>query len=361
MIDKLKKRLRALTVCAVALLPVIAAARIVIVVNLIDPNSLLFERNTVVPDVFNGVVYALVIFMLLSGFFLRLHFHPARKKSVSPEANELIRSCEPDQPPTFWSRFEKGPDSPPLTVGSWLIFENTYSSTVFASTITGFMFVASAILMGGSMLADSKLDLMTSVILIAAILSGLYFLFSGMKNIYAYSGVFCVLSIMPTVWCCLRLITGFMDLSQNSNEYSHVLQIALLVTLTLFFFNEGRFTLSDPTAYSFALYVGSGLASLILIAAMSVPNLLLISFWLVGFSVEVFNSLVEFMVAIYIVVRFVTILRKLSRIKDSDVSFGRRPLSFSKKRPAPAKASPDTGLVPTEEEAALAKEEAKAE
>ena len=334
MLDKLKKRLRALTFFAVALIPVIAAVRIVIVVTLIDPNSLLFERNTVVPDVFNGVVYALAVFMILASFSLRLYFYPARRKKLSPEADELIRSCAPRAPSTFWSRFEKGPDSAPLTAGSWLVFENTYSSTVFASTITGFMFVASAILMGGSMLIDSKLDLMTSVTLIAAILSGLYFLFSGMKHIYVYSGFFCVLSMMPTVWCCLRLISGFMDLSQNSNEYSHVLQIALLVTLTTFFFNEGRFTLSDPSVYSFALYVGSGLASLILIAAMSVPNLLLISFWLVGFSLEVFNSLVEFMVAVYIVARLVTVIRKLARLRDSDVSVGRRPVSFSKTRGA---------------------------
>lgn len=349
MLEKLKKRLRALTVCAVALTPVIAAARIVIVVNLIDPNSLLFERNTVVPDVFNGIIYALVLFMLLSSFFLRLRFYPARKMTVSTEARELIRSCEPREASTFWSRFEKGPDSAPLTTGSWLVFENTYSSTVFASTITGFMFVASAILMGGSMLIDSRLDLMTSVTLFAAILSGLYFLFSGMKNIYPYSGVFCVLSMMPTLWCCLRLIRGFMDLSQNSNEYSHVLQIALLVTLTMFFFNEGRFTLSDPSVYSFALYVGSGLASLILIAAMSVPNLLLISFWLVGYSSEVFNSLLEFMAGIYIVVRLVTVIRKLARIRESDVSIGRRPGAFSKKRPDETDVSDGFDSDPSEE------------
>lgn len=338
MLEKKRKLLAAFLFAAVGLMPVIIIFRILIVIKLIDPNTLLYEIGNPVPDIFNYVVCGLAAALLVCGLFFRMYFSPSRAPEPPADADPADPYAPPVRRRGFWGRVEKGPLSRPLHTGSALVFENRYASTVFASTVTGFIFIASAILIAGSYLLDSSgaarsyeygraassgMDVLNVVILAAAILSGFYLLLSGMKKVDPYSGVFSFLSLAPTVWCALRLVACYSDLSENSNEYSHVLQIACLVFITLFFFSEGRFTLADPAGSSIALYVGSGLASLILIAAMSVPNLLLASFWMVDFNAGVFNSLVEFFIAIYIVAKLTALTRKLAKLPESEVSFVR--------------------------------------
>ncbi len=332
MLDTLRRRLKILLSVVIGLLPLIIAARILIVVNFIDPQTLFYERDTVLPDIFNAVIYVLALLVLLGGVFFRLRFASARslhlrrrvaKFSSAPLGEEEIFTPEEKKEQTAFARlFERSADAPELSAGTRLVYENTAASTVFAATLTGFIFIASALLIGAGMVMENRFGVINFVTLTIAVFSGLFFILAGMKRVYPYSRAFGALSMVPTLWCVLRLMGYFWDLSQNSNEYSHVLQIACLAFLTIFFFNEGKFTLCSARYYNFGLYVSSALASLVIIATVSVPNLLLASFWMVDFNTEVFHSLVEFTVGIYIIAKLFSLVRKLDTLSENDVVTG---------------------------------------
>lgn len=333
MLESLRRRLKILLGIVIVLLPLIIVARILIVVNFIDPQTLFYERDAVLPDIFNAVIYGLVLLALLSGVLFRLRFASSRVPRLrrriekfscaEPSVSEEVLSEEKEEEPrasAFARLFERSRGLPELSGGTRLVYENTAASTVFASTLTGFIFIASAILIAAGMLMENRFGAMNFVTLAVAVLSGAFFLLAGMKRVYPYAKAFGALSMVPSLWCILRLIGDFWDLSQNSNEYSHVLQIACLVCLTLFFFTEGKFTLPSANYYSFGLYVASALASLLVIATVSVPNLLLASFWMVDFKAEVFHSLVEFTVGIYIIAKLFSLLRKLENFPEEELA-----------------------------------------
>jgi hypothetical protein len=284
----------------------------------------------VLPGGFHYAVYALFLAAMVSGVFFRIRFasanRPRLKRNVSAFATpleevEALMEDKKEEESSFDRIFGRGEGMPELNGGTRLVYENTSSSTVFSTTMLGLIFVCSAILVFTGMVVDTANGFGTVGVLtlLAAIFSGLFFLLAGMKRVYPYSRVFGFLSMAPSLWCIFRLIGNFLDLSQNSNEYSHVLQIACLCFLTLFFFNEGKFTLRASTYYNFGLYIASAAASLIAIAAVSVPNLLLASFWMVHFDTAVFNSLLEFTVGIYIITRLFSVSRKLERLSEGDL------------------------------------------
>ncbi len=331
MLERMSKRLKLLLGILLVLLPLIVVARIVIVVRYIDPQTLFYERHTVIPDVFHWVIYTLSLAALACGFFFRLRFasanRPRLKRSVSGFSSSEGKGDILTGAPSF--RGESGFDRalgrregmPELNGATRLIYENSTASTVFASTLLGLIFVASAILIATGMIVENGFGAVNGITLVLAVFSGVFFLLAGMKRVYPYAPLFGFLSLTPPLWCVFRLIGGFLDLSQNSNEYSHVLQIACLCLLTLFFFHEGKFTLRASTYYNFGLYIASAAASLVVIATVSVPNLLLASFWMVDFNTSVFHSLVEFTAGIYIVTKLVSVARKLERLSDGDLLF----------------------------------------
>lgn len=330
MLDTVRRRIKILLGIVIFLLPLIIVSRILIVVNYIDPQTLFYERGAILPDLFHGVIYLLTLTVLVSGVFLRLRFPSVRPlrlrrrvekfSSLSPvDEDELLLATVVRRPTVFSRWLERPADGLEPGVGTRLVYENTAASTVFAATLSGFLFVASAVLMGAGMLMENRFGVLDFFTLLAAVFSGVFFVLAGMKRVYPYSPVFGVLSMVPVLWCILRLVGDFWDLSQNSNEYSHVLQIVCLLLMITFFFQEGRFALPFGRSYRFGLYVSSALSCLLIIATVSVPNLLLASFWMVDFNAEVFYSLVEFTVGIYIIAKLFSLLRKMDSLSEHDV------------------------------------------
>lgn len=331
MLEKIRKRLKYLLTAAIVLVPCIVTTRIVIVVRYIeDPQTLFFQRDTVVPQVFNGAVYVISLLFFLSGLWLNLRFSPRRprlKRNVSAfralepghlPVPELEESPAPSLPKGLLAHVARKPSMPSLTAGTRLFFDNQASSTVFSTMLTGLLFIVAAFFSGVGMMMEGSFSFLSALVFFTALLSGVYFLLASARISYPYARAFGLFSLMPTLWCVLRLVTDFLDLSQNANEYSHVLQIACLLFLTLFFFQEGKFTLPDPGVYRFGFCVGAALAALIVISAVSVPNLLLASFWMVDFNPGVFYSLLEFIIGIYIVAKLFGVIRKLDHLQEQD-------------------------------------------
>lgn len=329
MLEKYQKRLTKIIFALLFLIPVVIVLRIGIVVRYIDPQTLFYDRDTVIPKLFEYGVYILTALMFCCGlFFKKLRFattgHPRLKRVVDfsscVEDGLLAMEGQEEKRKDFFSYFEKDRRSVPINGGTFLVFERATSSGVFAATLLGFLFIASAVLIFAGMIVNSALGVIDALALVCAVLSGFYFWLSGLKELYPHAKAFGFLSMAPVIWCVLRIISDFLDLSQNSNEYSHIMQIACLVFLTLFFYNEGKFTLTQTSRHSMWMYLGSGFASLILISAVSVPNLLLASFWMVDFNTGVFNSMVELAIGVYIVAKLVAISSKMERLDPKSLS-----------------------------------------
>ena len=156
MLEKIRKRLKYLLTAAIVLVPCIVTTRIIIVVRYIeDPQTLFFQRDTVVPQVFNVAVYVISLLFFLSGLWLNLRFSPRRprlKRNVSgfgalepghPPVPELEES-QPPVPRGLLAHVAKKPGMPALSAGTRLFFENTASSTVFSTLLTGLLFIVAA-------------------------------------------------------------------------------------------------------------------------------------------------------------------------------------------------------------------------
>ena len=155
MLESLRRRLKILLGIVIVLLPLIIVARILIVVNFIDPQTLFYERGAVLPDVFNAVIYIVTVLLLLSGVFFRLRFASTRvprlrrrvekfspaEPSLSEEVLAAEEEEEEQKSSAFARLFERSRDLPELSGATRLVYENTASSTVFASTLTGFIFI----------------------------------------------------------------------------------------------------------------------------------------------------------------------------------------------------------------------------
>ena len=75
MLEKFQKRLTKITFALLFLIPIVIVLRIGIVVRFIDPQTLFYDRDTIIPKLFEYGVYILTAVMLCFGlFFKKLRF-----------------------------------------------------------------------------------------------------------------------------------------------------------------------------------------------------------------------------------------------------------------------------------------------
>lgn len=98
-------------------------------------------------------------------------------------------------------------------------------------------------------------------------LSSLFFLFLAFKNTAEKSPAMAFLGLSPVLWCALRLLCEYRDLTRFMNKSLYVGQFLFVISALIFFVYQAQFLLGDknllrPNSYAFnallVLFLGLG-------------------------------------------------------------------------------------------------------
>lgn len=281
----IKKKHRIFLAFTLLVTVVLTVLRYFIVIYLIEPDTGFYNGlNPTLHWIFDSVVYVLLIALFVFRYFL---FRNASLKEVSSG-----------------SQFE-----------------------VFASALTGFIFIAVFIMQSysfiqtaisgytsiiPSIISQLKSQPLLALLLVVSLPAAAYFFKtasvqtdggedymdeserSRRRNIYA------IFSMIPVIWLILRLLICFFDMSDIVNTPGRRYELLLLCSMLLFFLSECRFAIGRKQS---SIFFASGAASVILVGISSIPNLILTSFWILQSSVLPIYYTVEIAFMVYIIAR----------------------------------------------------------
>lgn len=243
--------LKKLMIFLAILTPICFALRLYTYLNEFNANTGFFHGKSFGCTLFN--IFALLVFFLclLLSFSKKgdgLKTKEARIEfSGSPEDDLLVQARNLELSETKTSKytgFEK-------TVRS---FAGTLSA--FATLFLSLSFFSFAITL---LLTEGTLKDYYEIALLAfSVLGGLFFLLFAFKNSPKANNGMALFALTPVLWCALRLLTEYRDLTRFMNKSLYVGQFLFVIATLIFFVYQAQLILNDkallkPNSYGFNL------------------------------------------------------------------------------------------------------------
>ena len=196
---------------------------------------------------------------------------------------------------------------------------------VFSASLTGFLFVATAIFQVysffyplnsdaayfqaglplldrlGAYARDFPLDFL---IFFASVTSSVYFFKTAALPFDAegsseekYSSAHIMFSFMPIIWSFLNIFKCFFDMSKNVNSPVRIYELLSFLAISTYFVSESRVLVGKRETSRFFTFA---YISLLLVFASSLPNLIWSSFWILSTNSDPIIYATQLAVATYI-------------------------------------------------------------
>lgn len=243
--------LKKIVILLSVLTPVCFALRVYTYWKEFNPNTGFFRGEAFGCTLFN--IFALIVFFLCLVFSFSKKGIALTKKqpkietALSPEDELLLQAKDLDlyeEEESNCTEFEK-------TVRT---FRGTLSA--FGSLFLAFSFLAFGI---GIILTKENLsDFYHLALLAFAFFSGFFYLAFTFKNSTEKSSAMAFAALSPVLWCTLRLLSEYRDLTRFMNKSLYVGQFLFIITALVFFVYQAQLILGDekllfPNSYAFNL------------------------------------------------------------------------------------------------------------
>jgi len=272
-----------LVVLTSAVLAIIAfALQILTYWNDLNPSNGFFRNSAIACKLSNGIGF----FCFFASLFLS---HRKTKFPDTPPAEEkkqfadtppsqeretffenkieddsvfLSDTEEESPPPSFKAEKERIHQKEPAHVSEFAQTAVTWQGTLsaFATFFLGFGFLAFAF----SLLTEPDSILSPDRLLFAfcSFLSGAYTVFSAMTNSSLRSKIRPFFALAPALWCTVRLVVEYRDLSRFVNKTLYVGQFLFLISATVFFLYQAQQFFGEKTFLAENAYAYSALSTL---------------------------------------------------------------------------------------------------
>lgn len=260
----------------------------------VDPTSGFYTTHSSLSNVVYAVYAGLSVLVFLVPFVARIRL--AKKGQLPAEQNVVRTSAAP---------------------GTRLAFFRESTLCTFVSAFLGFSLITFSVMS----FIDLERSVLSVIICILGVFSGLYFLSlpSGLFGLYSTKKT--LLSVLPIAWSLLMLVAYFWSSSRIAVGEHHRFQIACMVCVPLFFYAQTLFLLPDAAYHRYHLFYSAALACAGLTLVYALPTLLLSAFWIYS-AYTSYTSLYELMmllsVALYAVVHLFRSLSALRKIPSEE-------------------------------------------
>ena len=185
-------------------------------------------------------------------------------------------------------------------------FDYNNGGTIFMSALCGFMtFSTGAYFLYRYFSTDGiyeKADLIPLILLIASA-AAFFYAATGMMS--KRPKIYGALMLLPIILYCARVFTEYSEQKHNPSQAIMVLHILSMLSLILFFVQEGKFSISRGSP---ALYCAFGALCVALLFVSSIPMLVLSAFWMLPLSDSVMYEAVDLVFALYILIRISAVI-----------------------------------------------------
>ena len=198
---------------------------------------------------------------------------------------------------------------------------------VFTSSLCGFMFISSAVLIsyyflpslfkavfgsgvsfGAYIKSDNGINVLLLIMLLLSVIFGLvsalYYFWCASTTTRLKKLNYKLLSLMPVLWAVFYLVYMYFnkDTVINSPERS-VMQLSVIAVM-IYFTSEARFHFGIASNRA---YTAISLMTVTAVIFACVPRFILTAFWAMPFSTETVFGVLQLAIAVYIVFRLISV------------------------------------------------------
>ncbi|MBR4288631.1 MAG: hypothetical protein IKT50_04265 [Clostridia bacterium] len=229
------------------LTPIVFVLRLITYFSELDVASGFFHGNGTLCTVYNILGFCVFFLSLFLSFSKKGTPVSAAKPKSTDEEELLIHNQEVlDEEELFPQYFHQG------FTRKTVVWNGTLSA--FATFLPGFGFLAYALsFFTHKSLASDAFGILFSVL---SVLSGVYFIFTAIRNSPERDRKQAFFAMLPALWCTARLVTEYRDLARFVNKNLYIGQFLFLISAMIFFLYQaqlllGEESLTRPNSYAF--------------------------------------------------------------------------------------------------------------